>query len=596
MTTEIFLSLTVLLVTVVLFFSEWLRVDVVAILIMIILPWLGLITPLEAFSGFASNAVISIMAVMILSFGIEQTGILNLIIKPLLRISGNSTKKLILFFSAVVGLLSAFMQNIGAIALFLPALHRVSRRLKLSVTDLMMPIGFSAILGGTLTMVGSGPLIILNDLLSQDNLSKFNLFVVTPWGLLLLASGLVYWLLFRKWLLPASPAPSPMDHQQLLVEVLQLPTNLYPVKVLKNSKLAGKTLDDIDLWSEYQLNILALDNEQEIKYAPWRKTEFEPGNVIALWGDKDNLENFIRDYQVQKISASPSFSQLENTDMAGFVEVMIPPRSEFAGKSLRQIKLRKNFNIEPVLLESGFKKRRGDFSDQILKPGDILVVHGQWEIISQLKQNRNLIVLTPIKTSIHKPSKFKITVALLSLILALTLAFLGFRLSLSLFSGAVMMILFRVISINQAYRAIDWRTVFLLAGLIPLGIAMDKTGTANFIATKAVSSSLLNNSLIFLLVIGILSTVFSLFMSNVAATVLLVPLVIMMAEKVGLDPRALALLVGVCASNSFILPTHQVNALIMGQADYGNKDFIRAGVGMTVVFLVVSVFYVYVLF
>ncbi|KQC12596.1 MAG: hypothetical protein APR63_10580 [Desulfuromonas sp. SDB] len=596
MTTEIFLSLTVLLVTVVLFFSEWLRVDVVAILIMIILPWLGLITPLEAFSGFASNAVISIMAVMILSFGIEQTGILNLLTKPLLRISGNSTKKLILFFSAVVGLLSAFMQNIGAIALFLPALHRVSRRLKLSVTDLMMPIGFSAILGGTLTMVGSGPLIILNDLLSQDNLSKFNLFVVTPWGLLLLASGLVYWLLFRKWLLPASPAPSPVDHQQLLVEALQLPTNLYPVKVLKNSKLGGKTLDDIDLWSKYQLNILALDNKQEIKYAPWRKTEFEPGNVIALWGDKDNLENFIRDYQLQKIAPSPSFSQLENTDMAGFAEVMIPPRSEFAGKSLRQIKLRKNFNIEPVLLESGFKKRRGDFSDQILKPGDILVVHGQWEIITQLKQNRNLIVLTPIKISITKPGKFKIAVALLSLILALTLAFLGFRLSLSLFSGAVMMILFRVISINQAYRAIDWRTVFLLAGLIPLGIAMDKTGTANFIATKAVSSSLLNNSLIFLLVIGILSTVFSLFMSNVAATVLLVPLVIMMAEKVGLDPRALALLVGVCASNSFILPTHQVNALIMGQADYGNKDFIRAGVGMTVVFLVVSVFYVYVLF
>lgn len=163
MTTEIFLSLTVLLVTVVLFFSEWLRVDVVAILIMIILPWLGLITPLEAFSGFASNAVISIMAVMILSFGIKQTGILNLLTKPLLRISGNSTKKLILFFSAVVGLLSAFMQNIGAIALFLPALHRVSRRLKLSVTDLMMPIGFSAILVGTLTMVGSSPLIILND-------------------------------------------------------------------------------------------------------------------------------------------------------------------------------------------------------------------------------------------------------------------------------------------------------------------------------------------------------------------------------------------------------------------------------------------------
>ena len=202
LTTEMILVMMTIFVAIFLFIVEWIRVDVVAILIMVSLPLLHLVTPQEAFVGFSSNAVISIIAVIIIGAGLDKTGIINRIVTPVLKVAGNSTSRIVIAISITVAGISSFMQNIGAAALFLPAIQRVSKKLKIPISKLLMPVGFSAILGGTLTLVGSSPLILLNDLLAPFNLKPFGLFDVTPLGAALLASGIVYFVLFGRFVLP----------------------------------------------------------------------------------------------------------------------------------------------------------------------------------------------------------------------------------------------------------------------------------------------------------------------------------------------------------------------------------------------------------
>jgi di/tricarboxylate transporter len=229
-----------------------------------------------------------------------------------------------------------------------------------------------------------------------------------------------------------------------------------------------------------------------------------------------------------------------------------------------------------------------------LSVGDVIVVHGSWEHLRKISQDRSFAVLTPIEGEETDPSKG--VTAALCFAGAVGLAIAGFPLSISLFSGAVMMVLLRVLPIDDAYRAVDWRTVFLLAGLIPLGTAMDKSGAAALVANGLTTLLAGSPTLVLMLAIGLLATLFSLFMSNVAATVLLAPLAMIVGADAGIDGRALALLVAVCVSNSFLLPTHQVNALFMSPGGYRNADYIRAGGLMSVLFLAIAVGTVWLLF
>jgi di/tricarboxylate transporter len=595
MTFEIVLVLLVLGITVVLFVSEWLRVDVIAIFVMLILAWLKLVTPAQAFSGFAGNAVISIIAVMILGYGVDRSGVMQRLTGPIVKLAGTSQNRLTLVVSAAVGLISAFMQNIGATALFLPAILRISRNTRIPASRLLMPMGFAAILGGTLTMVASGPLIVLNDLLKQSELNSFGLFSVTPIGLALLGAGLAYFTIFGKAILPSRSADTENQtgSQQELIESWLLPTRIYECIIFTDSKLIGKTREEIGLWKEYHLNLLALSEGGEIFYAPWRYTRFAADQHLALTGQQSDIERFTADYALRREQAG-QFEHMGSSEQGGFAELIIPPRAPIVGKTLRQVALRKNFGVEPVMLLSGRTRMREDFSDEIFNAGDAMIVYGRWENIKSLDDRKNFVLVTPVESKITGHARP--ATSLLCFLGAIALVISGMPLSVSLLTGALAMILLKVITIDEAYRAIDWRTVFLLAGLLPLGIAMDNTGAAKYISDLLIQ--LLGNSHPLLIMTGVamLATLFSLFMSNVAATVLLVPLVIIMGQKVGVNPRALALLVAVCASNSFVLPTHQVNALLMSPGGYHNADYIKAGGIMTIVFLVIAVTLIYVIF
>ncbi|UCG55719.1 MAG: SLC13 family permease [Phycisphaerales bacterium] len=595
MTAEIAKVLIVLAVTVVLFVSELFRVDVVAIVIMLAVAWLGLVSPSEAFSGFASNAVVSIIAVMILGYGVDRSGVMRRITGPILRVGGSSEKRLTATVCSAVGLISAFMQNIGAAALFLPAILRISKSSKIPISRLLMPMGFAAILGGTLTMVASGPLIILNDLLKQGGHDKYGLFSVTPVGLALLAAGIAYFVVFGGSVLPAKTSREDKEETpQSLADAWKLPTKIFEYTIPEGSGLVGKTREQVALWKEYKVNLVALAEAGDMSYAPWRHTRFAAGQELALIGEQADIERLATTYKLQRGAASEPFEQLKTGTDSGLAELVIPPRSVVAGRTLRQIALRKNYSVEPIMLLRGAEERRGDFSDAKLQSGDAMLVYGPWQSIRVLDGRAGFVLVTPVEGEVSGRPKPK--TAIICFIGALVLVLAGAPLPVALLSGALAMVVLRVITIDQAYRAVDWRTVFLLAGLIPLGIAMEKAGAAAYLANQTARLLGESHALLIMAAFAVLTTVFSLFMSNVAATVLLVPTVMVIAGQVGISPRALALLVAVCASNSFVLPTHQVNALLMSPGGYRNADYIKAGGIMTAIFVIIAVALIYLLY
>lgn len=595
MTPEILLVLAVLAAAVILFVTGIFRIDVTAIIIMLAVGLLGLINPLETFSGFASNAVISIIAVMILGYGIDRTGIMIIIARKITEFGESGEKKITAILSSVVGFLSAFMQNIGSVALFLPAVLRISDKTKIPKNRLIMPMGFAAILGGTLSMVGSSPLILLNDLLEQGNLEPYGFFAVTPVGIVLLTVGILYFLLLGRFVLPAEnenkDAPGP---QEKLIESWNLPKSMHHYKIPGGTRLVGMKREDASLKTDYSLHLLAITDDDDITYAPWRYSVFSPGQILTLLGSQEDADRFAEDFSLTKINNQKYYTEKIGEENAGFAEIIIKPRSNIAGKTIRDIAFRRTYNLEIVRIFSENNEKIKELSDIPLKTGDTLVVYGPWEKIAAIGKDQDFVLITPLEEKGLR--KEKGPAAILCFAGGILLSFIGFPISLSLLTGAVAMILLGVIDIDDAYRSIDWRTIFLLAGLIPLGLAMDQTGTAAYIADQVIGVAGNSHPLLILFAIGILATFFSMFISNVAATVLLVPLVIIIGSSTGLDPRGLALLVGVCASNSFVLPTHQVNAFLMNPGGYKNSDYLRAGGVMTILFLFTAVGMIYIFF
>ncbi|MFO8062799.1 MAG: SLC13 family permease [bacterium] len=591
---DIAVVFTILGITIVLFITEIVRIDVAAILAMLALAWTGILTPAEAFSGFSSNAVIAVLSVMIMGRGISDTGVMDSVSGFILKITGDTETKVRAGVSFSVGIMSAFMQNIGATALFLPALSGISRRAKIPVSRLIMPLGFAAIAGGTLTMVASGPVIVLNDLMRQSGLEPFSLFYITPIGILLLITVVLYFIVAGKRILPQSDSSSQRNYQQELVDAWHLPAEIYRFNIPENSPIIGKTREGLRKDCDCDVHIIAMYKDDDIKYAPWRYTKFESDTEIAVLGSNEEIDKFAQTMDLERREKMDKFRSLKNPEHAGFAEVMIPYRSKFVGLTIRDIAMRKNYHVEPIALISENVQSRENFSDIPLKAGNTLIVYGKWNDIDNLENNQNCSVITPYKTKPLKKSKA--LTAIICFLAAILLAVLGIRLSLALLTGAVSMVVLRVLTMEDAYKAVDWKTVFLLAGLIPLSIAMEKSGAASFIANNIIEVLEGAHMLLILGVLGLITTIFSLFMSNVAATVLLVPLIINLAPMLNADPRILALFIAVMTANSFILPTHQVNAFLLSFGNYSNRDYLKAGSGLTVLFLAAASLIMYIIY
>ncbi len=614
LTTEMIVVLCLLGFTVFLFVSEILRVDLAAILIMVLLgalsylPGLGGLADVNhLFDGFASNAVISIIAVMIIGAGLDKTGLMSKVASWILRVGGSTEARIIPIISGSVGVISSFMQNVGAAALFLPVVSRISARTDLPLSRLLMPMGFCAILGGTMTMVGSSPLILLNDLIISANeelpassqMEPFGLFSVTPIGLALVVSGILYFVIFGNWLLPSSGTRDDGAAGQSMSEYVKrlygLDADVFEVEVPAGSILISQTFDDL---MQVQHVYVVGSYYQGTRYlSPVLSTVIEGPCRLAIMGDREAVKDMAEIFDLILHPKLTVFSEDFAATKAGVAEIVIPPDSAVIGKSASELEFRKTYGLnllaihrseETLSLVETEDHEASAIGKIGLRAGDTLVVQTQWERLARLKSDRDfVIVTTDFPQEELRPQK--VTWALLFFAIALGLIlFSDLRLSLALLVGAVGMIVSRVLSIDEAYQSVGWNTVFLLASLIPLGRAVQSTGTAEWIAQQILL--VLDGWPIWALQAGValLATVFTLVMSNVGATVLLVPLAVSIALSAGADPALFAMTVAISTSNSFLIPTHQVNALIMGPGGYKVMDFVRTGGIMTILFLVVS--------
>ncbi len=582
LTPDMITVLVLVTATVILFITDLVRVDIVAIGVMVALPLTGILKGTDTFMGFSSNAVISIIAILIMGRGLDRSGLINRIITPLMNLAGNSKNRIIILIASTVAIISSFMQNTGAAALFLPAIRRMSRKAGIPASRILMPVAFSAILGGTVTLVGSSPLIMLNDLLEPYDLPPYNLFSVMPVGLVLVASGIAYFIFAGRFVLPS------IEDEDDTYEDLM---SFYPELGELHELEAPEELEDMlvmDLCEAFNVHTVAMSDRsgRNMIIPPDRSMHIKPGSVIAAYG---TLESISQLESIHGFRARPKlmlFAEKLSQDESGVVEGLIPQHSRLIGKTISDIRFRHRHLMTPLAVTRGNKTKSNGFGDTVLRTGDSILIHGSWETFQRMLPRHDMIFAQSLD---HEAPRHELAMrAVISFILASVLvAFTDLELSVCLMTGALSMILLKVLDIDDAYRSVDWRTVFLLGGLIPLGAAMQTTGTAPWIGKHLMDVIGQPTPTIFFLFVGIVTTVFTLIISNVGAAVLLIPLAVDMAMTVGADPRTAALVVGIAASNSFVLPTHQVNALYMGPGHYTAKDFIKAGTPMTLIFLVV---------
>ncbi len=613
LTLEMGVVLGLLAFTVALFVSEIIRIDLAAILVMVLLgalsylPGLGNLADVNhLFDGFASNAVISIIAVMIIGLGLDKTGLMSKVAGLILRRGGTTEARIIPIVSGTVAIISSFMQNVGAAALFLPVVSRIAARTGLPLSRLLMPMGFCAILGGTMTMVGSSPLILLNDLIASSNemlpegqkIAEFGLFSVTPVGVLLILTGIGYFIFFGRWVLPVvekEDATSGQSMQGYMRQIYGLNADIFEVVVPEGNILVGQTLSDI--MDAHHLYIIGTDYRGRKVVAPMSETTIETPCRLAVLGLRRVVQEFSETYGLKMLPTQERFVEDFAATSAGVAEIVIPPNSSLIGQTPRDVRFRQTYAFSLLAIHRGDEvlslvetedHEACRLGEQVLRAGDTLAVHTPWDALARQKANRDFVIITSdFPQEDLRPQKVGWALGFFALALVLIL-FTDLRLSLCLLVGAVGMILSKVLSIDEAYGAVSWQTVFLLASLIPLGQAVQNTGTAGWIAQEILQ--LLDGWPIWALQAGlaVLATAFTLVMSNVGATVLLVPLAVSIAVAAGGDPGLFALTVAIATSNSFLIPTHQVNALIMGPAGYRVADFVRAGSLMTVLFLIVS--------
>jgi len=593
LTFDIIWVLGILVLTIVLSLSNVIRVDVVAVLVLAVLGITRLLPPEQLFSGFSSDAVMSLIAVMIISAGLEKSGIALRIAREILKFGRERPTKISVVLMFCSGILSAFMRSSGTVALLLPVITRITMRTGIPKSRLLMPIAFCAVLGGTLTMIGSSSLILLNSLLKNTNryvqeyvgvLEPFHLFSVFPIGLALLLSGIGYLLILGKRFLPKEPMQtySSGTTKTHFLKTYGKGGDIFELKVLPNSELIGLTLKDLEVMLDPSSSVLAIICGQEIHFPPLRKIIIEQGAWIAITGHKEVVTEFADRYALKLQLRLNVFSEMLHPIRAGLCEAVVPPSSQLIGRELRELHMKRTHQVHVLAVYRGQTVYQGEeLRELIVRSGDTLGMFCRWEALSDFRKNPDFVVVTTSYPR-EETRPTKVRYALLFFILAILLIVVGnFPVSVGLLLGAAGMIATGVLTIDEAYESVSWKTVFLIAGLIPLGLVMQTTYTVDWLTQHIALFREDLPSIVVQIGLSLLATLFGFVLSNVGATIVLVPVALEIAVKTGTDPRIYALIVAIASSNAFLMPTQQVNALIAGPGGYQTKDFLKMGIGMT---------------
>ncbi|CAH0991987.1 hypothetical protein SIN8267_02102 [Sinobacterium norvegicum] len=586
---EITTTLFILALVLALLTSNRYRIDLVAIATLVVIALsqsLPFITPFishqQLLAGFSSNAVVSIIAVMIISAGIERAGGSRIIASWLIKSSAAKASRLRNILMLTVGTLSGFMQNIGACALFIPVVRYVALRTNINTGFLMMPMGFAVILGGCITMLGNGPLIVLNDLLPAG-VSPFELFEVTPIGIAILLSGCLYFHFWGHFYLPKAENPQQLEQRQHYEQLYGINCQVHFFHIGQDAVLAGMKAGDIE--SQYNLNIVAVGHQQ-LQLSPHRGIVIPGNSDIGIIAQKAPLEALAALADVSENHTCNQLIDAASTGNAGVTEIIIPPGSALCQQKIRDIRIRRSYGITPLAIYRENNSQQLHLRDVELQAGDSLLSYISWNDLSEIANNKDFTLVDQHKApNPSSPDKLLLASAGFAIALLLTI-FSPLPLSISLLAGACIILFGGVLTMDEAYQAVSWKTVMLLAGLIPLGTAMANSGTSRWLAEHVLVLLGGETSLIVLQILcALLATALSLIISNIGACIVLIPLITSLAMDAGFDPRPLILLVGVCVSNAFLLPTNQVSAIIQGPGGYASKVFIKVGAGLSLIYI-----------
>ncbi|MBP1473803.1 SLC13 family permease [Frateuria sp. MAH-13] len=608
LTPEMILVLGLVGFTMLMLVLEWIRADMVALLVVVVIGLTGLIPSDRVFNGFAGNAVIAIIAIMIMGAGLDRAGVLSLTANFVMRMARGKESRLGVVINSVTSLFSAVIPSQALAALMIPVTSRLSARTGVPISRLLLPMGFCILTATNTTLIANSPLIVLNDLIASANanlppgahtIPKFGLFSVTPVGLVLALLGITYFWLFTRKLLPEREDErlkvTPGRTESYFAETYGIGGETAELTVTAESPLVGMSIGEVEQLHGAPL-ILAIKSGNDARMAPPVDYVIWVGSVLGVLAPREEINHFANNQLCKVSPRMRQLGELFNPTRAGISEAVLPPSSRFLKQNVGDLRLRKRYGISVLAINRGDQVFRDDVRGVNLRAGDTLVLHSSWRDLALAAEDKDLVVVTDIPKEEQRPGKIWQAVGFFLLAKCLAL-FTHLDLSVAMMTGAIGMLLTGVLNMDEAYKAVNWKTIFVTACLIPLGWSMDATGTAAWLAQEVLDKLGGASPWVLQTCLAVLTLLFSQVMSNVGATVMMVPIAISVAVATGGNPSAYALIVAVSSSNTFLLSSgHPALMMVAGPGGYRGKDFLRVGIPLTLAMLVATLVVINLLF
>lgn len=605
---ELIWVLSLLAIAVVLFATGKVRMDAIALMVIVAFVLSGTLTLTEAFSGFSDPNVILIAALFIIGDGLVRTGVATKMGAWLMSVAGNSETKMLIYLMLTVAGLGAFMSSTGVVAIFIPVVLSVSARMNTSPSRLMMPLSFAGLISGMMTLVATPPNLVVNSELLREGLHGFSFFSVTPIGLVVLILGIVYMLAVR-FMLKTDNGDSARDGRKRstfrdLIREYHLTGRARRLAIRPGSPMIGQRLDDLKLRERYCANVIGVER--------WRRfrrvivnvngvSEFRARDVllIDMSASDVDLRQFCGEQMLEPMVLRGEYFADQALDV-GMAEVALIPDSEMIGKTVREIAFRTRFGLNIVGMKRDGKAMDGSVVDEPLQLGDILLVVGNWRQIALLaKRGRDFVVLNmPVEVDDASPAHSQAPHAIFCLVLMVALMLTDeIPNPIAAIIACLLMGKFRCINAESAYKAIHWPSIILIVGMMPFALALQKTGGVDLVVKGLMDVAGGEGPYLMLGCLFVMCAAIGLFISNTATAVLMAPIALAAAKSMGVSPYPFAMVVAMAASAAFMTPVSSpVNTLVLGPGKYSFSDFVKIGVPFTVLVMVVCVLLIPVLF
>ena len=580
--TSIITTLAVLVASMGTFIFTRLRVDLTAMCILLALVLLGLIDTNQALYGFANQATATIAAMFVLSAGLVRTGLVDWLARKIDKLAGNSESSLIFTLCITIAALSAFIVNTATVAIFIPIAITLARTRKISPSRVLIPLSFASQFGGVCTLIGTSTNILVNSIAVDSGMGAFGIFEFAPLGLAMAAAGIIYLMFTTKLLLPKRKE----ELQQ--VDRYRLADYLAEVRVTENSPLIGKNWEENEISSEPDVDLANLIRNDKATSHPSR-TKIRENDILLLHGSGDRLIEIEHKYGLEsKANVVMSDKKISSHELQ-LVEALIPPRSNLIKSTLKTANFYRRYRATVFAVQRRSKTLRDRLKDIKLEAGDTLLLQTSKANFPRIIRSSDLIVTNELTELYLRRDRAIIALSILGVVVLLA-AFGIVPIFVAALIGAVGMILTRCLTVEEAYGAIDWRVIFLLGGIIPLGLALEQSGTARWLSNQILLPFIDFNPVVILALIYLATAVLTEIMSNNAAAVILAPIAISIASAMHVNPRPFLVAITFAASTSFATPIgYQTNTMIYAPGNYRFTDFTRIGGPLNLIFLGLAV-------